>query len=174
MEIMIVDLRESEDILMKKLTTFFVVFFCLVLLVGCNKAKEEINTPTNTPSDLEDREEIVTNNTINAENNPFNFTHFSLDVKYANSQKYEAEFKNEPSAVEAEVEDTIHNEHLKGNAAYEKLEPYLKSLTFDSSTQDSAVITEVLKAFGLPEDYAEFDLEVRFNDGNNKEYKMKM
>ncbi len=158
---------------MKKRTAFFVVFFSLVLLTGCNKAKEDSNAPTNTPTNVDDTEEIVTDTTINTENNPFNFTHFSLDVEYANAQKFEAEFKNEASAVEAEFEDHIQNEHLKGNAAYEKLEPYLASLTFDSSTQDSDVISQVLKAFNLSEDYVEFDLDVRFNDGTNKEYKLK-
>ena len=164
-------LGESEDIIVNKLTTFFVVAFCLVLLVGCNNSKEDLNAPANTPTDLDDTDEIVTNTTI-PENNPFNFTHFSLDVKYPDSQKFEAEYKNDSSGVEAEIDDDILNEHFKGDEAYKKLEPYLKSLTFDSSTQDSAVVSEVLKAFGLSQDYTEFDLDVRFNDGSKKEYKM--
>lgn len=159
---------------MKPWKTFLVLFFSLALLVGCNKTKEvNTNTPANTPADVNDTKEIVTNSGVTTENNPFNFTHFSLDVKYANAKEYDAEYKNDSSGVEAEIEDNIHNEHVKGNAAYDKLQPYLKSLTFDSATQDAAVVSEVLKAFGLTEDYAEFELEVRFNDGTKKEYKMK-
>ncbi|MEO4055501.1 YusW family protein [Solibacillus sp. CAU 1738] len=157
---------------MEKFARFFVVLLSLFLLVGCNSNKVT-NAPDNAPSYQKetDKKESATSEDI--KDVPFNFTHFSLEVKYSPSETYEAEYENDSSGVEAEIEDNIHNENLKGNKAYEKLEPLFKSLSFDATTQDSVVATDVLKTFGLDENYKEFKLEVRFVDGNKKEYEIK-
>ncbi len=111
------------------------------------------------------------NNTVtNANNNSFDFTHFSLDVDYSEAQDFDVEYENEQSGVEASYEDNVNNEQLYGNDAYDRLESVFQSFKFDKNTSDDEVISEVLKAFNLPEDYQKFDLEVRFADGTEKEY----
>lgn len=111
------------------------------------------------------------NNTVtNANNDSFDFTHFSLDVDYSEAQDFDVDYENEQSGVEASYEDNVNNEQFYGNDAYDRLESVFQSFKFDKNTSDDEVISEVLNAFNLPEDYQKFDLEVRFADGTEKEY----
>ena len=80
------------------------------------------------------------------------------------------DYENEQSGVEASYEDNVNNEQFYGNDAYDRLESVFQSFKFDKNTSDDEVISEVLNAFNLPEDYQKFDLEVRFADGTEKEY----
>ena len=110
------------------------------------------------------------NKVTNANNNTFDFTHFSLDVDYAGTQEFDVEYENEQTGVEASYEDDVNNEKLYGNDAYARLESVFQSFKFDKNTTEDEVIKEVLNAFNLPEDYQKLDLEVRFADGTEKEY----
>ena len=111
------------------------------------------------------------NNTVtNANNNAFDFTHFSLDVDYANGQEFDVEYENEHSGVEASYEDDVNNNRYYGNDAYDRMESVFRTFKFNKDTSEDEVIKEVLNAFNLSEDYRQFDLEVRFADGTEKEY----
>ena len=123
------------------------------VLVGCSD-KEEV---TDVPADVENNEAYA-------------FNEFSLDVDYSATSSYEASYDNENNKTEAEIDDTVNNEKLTGDDAFSKLDPMLKSLTFDANTSNDDVIAQVLSAFGLEDNYTKFDLDVRFNDGTEKEY----
>ena len=111
------------------------------------------------------------NNTVtNTNNNSFDFTEFSLDVDYSETQDFEVSYENEQSGVEASYEDQVNNERLYGNDAYDRLESVFKSFKFNKDTAEDEVIKEVLNAFNLPDNYRSFDLEIRFADGTEKEY----
>ncbi|HWL11978.1 MAG TPA: YusW family protein, partial [Ureibacillus sp.] len=56
--------------------------------------------------------------------------------------------------------------------AYTQLLPILESLTFDETFEDQDVIDQVLKAFELEDNYNEFELEVKFLNGEAKNYKV--
>lgn len=111
------------------------------------------------------------NNAVNNADNSFGFTDFSLDVDYSATQDFEVEYENEQSGVEASYEDEVNNEQLYGNDAYDRITPLFQSLKFDKNTSDDEVISQVLNAFGLSEDYQKFELEIRFADGTEKEYR---
>jgi len=168
----------------------------LWLLAACGNNNDEVtNTPENAPTegttnnngttnngttndnnnntnnDMNGEGATTGNNTVtNANNNSFDFTHFSLDVDYSATQEFDVEYENEQSGVEASYEDDVNNERHYGNEAYNRMESAFQSFKFDKNTSDDEVISEVLKAFNLPEDYQKFDLEVRFADGTEKEY----
>lgn len=172
----------------------------LLLLAACgnNNNDEVTNTPENAPTEGTTNNngttgdnnnngntnndmngEGATNNgattnnnaVTNANNNAFDFTHFSLDVDYADAQDFDVEYENEQSGVEASYEDDVNNEQFYGNDAYDRMESVFQSFKFNKDTSEDEVIKEVLNAFNLPEDYQKFDLEVRFADGTEKEYK---
>ena len=168
----------------------------LLLLAACgnNNNDEVTNTPENAPTEgtTENNDTVnngTTNNDMNGEgatnngtttnnhavtnanNNSFDFTHFSLDVDYAGAQEFDVEYENEQSGVEASYEDDVNNNRYYGNDAYDRMELVFQSFKFNKDTSEDEVIKEVLNAFNLPEDYKEFDLEVRFADGTEKEYK---
>ena len=166
----------------------------LLLLAACggNDKDEVTNTPENAPTEgttdnngtadngtannntngegATNNDMATGNNAVTNANNDFDFTEFSLDVDYSATKEFEVEYENDQSGVEASYKDDINNERLYGNDAYGKIESMFKSFKFDKNTSDDEVISEVLKAFNLPEDYQQFELEVRFADGTEKEY----
>lgn len=54
------------------------------------------NAPQEAPTEQNDDNNNVNSGNVElAENAPFNFTSFSLDVKYSNTESYEVEYDNE-------------------------------------------------------------------------------
>lgn len=109
------------------------------------------------------------NNTVNLTHN---FAEFNLDIDYSPTEKYEASFEKDVDGLEASIEDQLNNQNFNGNEAYDKLNPILEKLTFDATTPNEQVIEEVLSAFGLNSNYIEFELDVLFTDGTQKEYRL--
>ena len=142
---------------MKKL---IMLTFLTVLLVACGD-KEEVNTADNNNNN--------NNNTINLTHK---FAEFNLEVDYSPNVKYDASFEKDVDGIEASIEDQVNNIHLRGNEAYDKLNPILEKLTFDASTPNEQVIEQVLSTFGLDSNYVEFELDVLYTDGTQKEYRL--
>lgn len=144
---------------MKKL---ILLTFLTVLLVACGD-KEKVNNPDN-------------NNNNNNNNNTINLTHkfaeFNLEVDYSPNVKYDASFEKDVDGIEASIEDQVNNMNLHGNEAFDKLNPLLEKLTFDASTPNEQVIEQVLSTFGLDSNYVEFELDVLYTDGTQKEYRL--
>lgn len=150
---------------MKK-TTLLTASLAALLLVACSN--EEVTTaPENAPTEQ-------TNTSTESLTPPaeqlFNFTKFNLDVSYDGRKSYDAEYENEPSGVEAKIEDDLTNETLTGNGAYARLEPIFKSFTFNAATPNEEIMAEVLQAFNLADHFLEFDLDIEFSDGTTKEF----
>lgn len=101
---------------------------------------------------------------------PYNFTHFDLDVDYDGDKSYEVDFENNQKGMSAELDDDINNVHATGDDASNKLVKYMESLTFNADSDPQDVLSQVITAFDLDENYREFDLEVRFTNGEVKEY----
>lgn len=158
---------------MKRYTKWFMpVLLSVMVLAACNDDDEVTTAPNTAPTEQDDDKGTTTQTEV-ATDAPFKFSSFSLDVDYGVNKKVEADYDNESTGVEASYENNLEkNEKLNGDDAYKKLEPIFKSFTFDATTANDAVIAEVLKAFELQEDYKEFELEVRFADGAEKEYKV--
>lgn len=101
----------------------------------------------------------------------FNFSEFSLDVDYSATESYEVEYDNEATGVEASIDDGRSNLKVTGNDAYTQLEPLFQELDFDKTTLDEDVIDEVLTVFGITDEYQSVEIDVRFADGTEKEYR---
>ncbi len=102
------------------------------------------------------------------------YADFGLSVDYANNDEYEAELeKNSNNSVEAEIDDTLNQVKKKGSDAFNELYPLVKQLTITKETSKEEAIQEVMKVFNLPEDYKEFELEIRFKDGTKIEFEDK-
>ena len=166
---------------MMKKTKWLAVPLSMLLLAACgnNNDKEDVtNVPENAPTEHngnttgtnDNNGTNMNNNTVSNANAAFDFTHFSVDADYSMTESFEADYENEQSGVEASIEDDVKGERLYGDEAYARLEPILKGFTFDQSTPENEVIAEVLKGFGLAEDYQDIEIEVRFADGTEKEY----
>ncbi|NYF25321.1 YusW family protein [Sporosarcina sp. JAI121] len=100
------------------------------------------------------------------------YVDFELSVDYANHHKeYEAELeKNSDNSIKAEIEDSLNKVKKKGTEAFDELYPMVKQLTITQQTSKADAIQEVMSTFDLPNDYTEFEMEIRFNDGTKIEF----
>lgn len=127
-----------------------------------NNADQNNGTDQNATDDQNEGEEHV--------DTPYNFTHFDLDVEYDNDVSYDVEYANDQKGMSAEFEDERNNIHSEGDDAYNKIVKYLELLTFNANTEDEEVLSQVITAFELDENYTSFELEVKFNNGEVKRY----
>ncbi|GGA71369.1 YusW family protein [Ornithinibacillus halotolerans] len=183
---------------MKILNLVLYATVILLILSGCNDEDKVTNPPDNAPvednsqnnvSDDSTSDTTNDNNTTNDDNNTttendatndsvnnqedesmFNFTSFDLDIEYSNNKDFDVDYENERDGMEAEIKDNLNNEKLSGDEAFERLKPIFEKMTFNKDTDNAEVISEVLNAFNLNDDYVEFELEVKFLDGTEKEY----
>ncbi|AWE07417.1 hypothetical protein DCE79_08550 [Lysinibacillus sp. 2017] len=155
---------------MKK-TALFLAISASVFLVACGDKEDATNVPDNAPVEGSNTTNNNVDNTTSNADAAFNFTHFDLDVTYANNKSYEVSYENETTGAEVKIEDDINNKKETGNQAVDTLAPIFGSFTFDATTANDDVINEVLQKFNLANDYKEFELEIKFPDGTEKEYK---
>lgn len=125
------------------------------------------NTGTTEPIHNEEEKEKTA---IKATDVKYSFTDFDLEVEYADNKSYDIEYENDGNYIYAEVDDEITGVEHKGDQAYEKIVKALEQLKFDKATSDEDVRKEVMKAFALDENYQYFDLEVKFDNGEEKHY----
>ncbi|MFL0581723.1 YusW family protein [Solibacillus silvestris] len=155
----------------------------LGLLYACNNEDANVDkdkevTGNNSVVD-ETTNNNATNNTENEEDERtgikvadvnYTFTDFDLDVEYADHKSYDVEYENDGNNIYAELDDDLNGVKYNGDKAYENFANALKQLTFDKNTSDEDVRKEVLKAFALDENYQSFELEVKFQSGEEKHY----
>ncbi|MFJ7952884.1 YusW family protein [Lysinibacillus sp. NPDC096418] len=151
---------------MKKLKVLLAVPIVAGALYGCNK-DEVKDVPEKAPVETNTKEEA---NKHTNESALFNFTNFSLDVDYSETESYDVDYDNERNGMEAELEDNRKNEKLHGDEAFTKLEPLFKQLTFDSTTPNDEVIDQVISVFNIADDYQSIEVEVKFTDGTKKKF----
>jgi len=150
-----------------RMKLWLVVSLMTVILYGCTKEKVQ-DVPANAPTKQNAGQQVSDTAT---EQITFNFLELSLDVDYSATESYEVEYENKKSGIEARLKDERKNEKLQGDAAYTKLEPLFKQLTFDSTTPNDEVIDQVISVFHITEDFQSIEVEVEFADGNEKEFK---
>lgn len=91
-----------------------------------------------------------------------------MHIDYSGTDSYEIEYENDPNGLEARIEDEINNKTFNGNEAFAQLSPIFKKFNFDPSTAEDEVISEVLKAFNLNNDFTKLELEVEYSNGVEK------
>ncbi len=167
---------------------FLFLFFILVgfIFYGCNNDEDKVtNPPDDAPAEQENSnrtdqlDDEVDNNQSSKDTNQngmqngreIHFTSFDLDIDYADNKEFDVDYENDTDGMEAELKDTVKgNEHLQGDDAFNRIRPVFESFTFDKNSPDDEVISQVLKAFDLDDNFIEFELEIDFEDGTKKEY----
>ncbi len=154
----------------------------LFLLGACNDNDEVKNPPDNAPSEDSTNNGNTTgsNGATDSNNNQSStnqmqtsnipFSSFDLDVEYDEFKSFEIEYENEASGMEAKIKDELNNRKISGDEAFQELQSRFEQFKFDASTPEQDVINEVLQSFELSDNYKEFELDVQFADGTEKEY----
>lgn len=149
-----------------------ILLLSLVLLQGCSDVDDASPPPEDIPVE-KDNDLIKQNKNEGKENTTdplFDITSFDLDVDYSGTDSYEVEYENDPNGLEARIEDEINHKTFNGDEAFEQLSPIFEKFNFDSSTAEDKVISEVLKAFNLNNDFTKLELEVEYSNGVEKKY----
>ncbi|RUL51740.1 YusW family protein [Lysinibacillus antri] len=157
-----------------KYAKILIVPFLVGALYGCNDNdvdQDELVTETN-PATETNQTDTTNDDQENAETS-YNFTHFDLDVDYANDVSYDVEYTMNQNGTTAEIDDDANKVELKGDEANNQLAGYFESLTFNETSSDEDVVNQVITAFKLDENYQNLKLEVKFNNGDVKRYEFK-
>ncbi|PLS17124.1 hypothetical protein CVD28_13805 [Bacillus sp. M6-12] len=156
---------------MKKITAIGIIpFSAMMLLAGCND-KEEVNSAPPV-GQSESTENTAGEKEAQEKKAGFTYKIFNLDAEYEKGS-YEVEFETLDSKTEASIDDGLENKKLEGDEAMRKLNTTLSKLNISSETPEKEVISEVVKAFGLNENYKDIELEIQYSDNKTKEYQAK-
>jgi len=157
---------------------------CSLLLLGaCNDNDEVKNPPDNAPSEDSTNTNNGTNTGASDSNNNQSssnqmqttnipFSSFDLDIEYDQFKSFEVEYENDNAGMEAKVKDELNNRKISGDEAFQELQGRFEQFKFDANTSHDEVINEVLQSFDLSDNYKEFELDVTFADGTEKEYNL--
>ncbi|WP_052342544.1 YusW family protein [Bacillus sp. EB01] len=139
------------------------------VLAGCNNAEEVNPLPENAPAE---NQATDPNQKHNVNKMDYPFTSFELEV---DTQKtfgaIDISYEKEKDGTEASYVDKEKDVELAGNDAMKELHENFKSFTFDQYTPEEEVLAQVSKEFNIPENVKEFEVEIVYADGIEKEYR---
>ncbi len=156
---------------MKKLNLLLFSSFLLLGAAGCSSNDNDSTPPANDEPAVENENTPSDETTKESSNSEaLHFTDFDLDVDYAKNKEYEAEYELDNGNIESEIKDDFNDLKLKGEEAFDKLEPMLLKLNIKQETPKEEAIQDTLNVFNLPDDYTKFELEITFDDGTEIEF----
>lgn len=156
-------------------------FVLVIYMAGCaNKNTEGVNEDGQEVMNQADNEQLVETPAqqgqsdqeyFQSQMDKLTFNEFEVEVKYANDKEYEAEIDKKSNGMyKAEVEDELNNRYLQDREAFDDIYSKIQTLDITSNSTQDDVIEQVLKAFGLPNDYIKFEIEIHFDDGKKLEF----
>jgi len=101
----------------------------------------------------------------------FGFTEFEMNVDYPDQDDaIEVSYEEDREKVEAEYTNKLENMELTGNDAWDEIEKAFVNMELQPDMAKEDVIPQVVKAFGLKEDYSNIEIDVKYQGGEDKEY----
>lgn len=102
----------------------------------------------------------------------FGFTEFSVEAGYPEQDDAIAiKYAEDRDNVFAEYKNRFTEDDLSGDDAMQQMEQSLQKLELTPDIAEEEAITQIIEAFGLEEGYENIEVEVRYPDGTEKEYK---
>lgn len=136
-------------------------------------ANNQSETDTgNTSSSGSDKDKAENQDDMKEMLNALDFYEFDLDVDYGDDKDFDIEIDHHSNGdIEAEVEDDLNNKHINDDLeAFNYIYPNVKKLNVSKDIDKQDAIDQVLKAFDLPEDYREIEIEFEFEDGTKVKF----
>lgn len=163
-----------------KRNTLAPLLFSSVLLLAACGDDEQVTEPVNNDNQEQPADAGGTENaspeggldqgSIGGET--FGFTELDVNVDFPeDDDMIEISYEEDRDKVEAEYKNQMTETDLSGNDAMDEIEPGLSQLELTTDTADDEAITQVIDAFGIEEGFTEIEIEVRYPDGTDKEYK---
>ena len=164
----------------KRNTLMPLLFSSALLLVACGN-DEQVTEPVNNENQMEPAEPGggtedasteggLDQNAIGGET--FGFTELDVNVDFPDmDDMIEISYEEDRDKVEAEYKNQMNETELAGNDAMDEIEPGLSQLELTPDTPDDEAISQIVEAFGIEDGFTEIEIEIRYSDGTDKEYK---
>lgn len=156
------------------------ILFSSMLILGACGDDEQVTEPVNNenqeqPADAGGTENAspeggLDQNSIGGKT--FGFTELDVNVDFPDmDDMIELNYEEDRDKVEAEYKNKMTETDLSGNDAMDEIEPGLSQLELTTNTPDDEAISQVVEAFGIEDGFTEIEIEVRYPDGTEKEYR---
>lgn len=172
---------------MKRLLYISLTILLMTILTACggnnNSGQDGImNNPDGTTNhDQEEQEAQTTSGDVTAQEDDqaymkeqmdmLHFTEFELEVDYPEQKEVDAEIDQHSNGdIEATLDDDLNNKHLRGREAFDEIYPLISTLDISVDSTKEEVINQFIKAFDLPENYLEIEVEITLNDGTELKF----
>lgn len=161
----------------KKLLLTALMLSSAMVLAACGDSDEvtEPVAPEQETQESENTSDASPSGGVEEENiggGTFGFTEFSVDADYPElDDAVDISYEEDKDRVEAEYSNRFSEQNLSGNDAMDELEPAFQQLEITKDSTDDEAIQQVVEAFGLEDGYTSMEVEVRFEDGTEKEFK---
>ncbi len=97
------------------------------------------------------------------------FREVEIDIEYDRDQEYSAEISFDDGRIEAEIEDEIKGESLKGKEAFDYIVERMSQIDITTTSDMNSVTKDILSLFDLSDNYKELDIEVTLQNGSKIE-----
>ncbi|TFE00958.1 YusW family protein [Jeotgalibacillus salarius] len=154
---------------MKKRYGITAVTSLSLLLTACGEEDETVENP----EPVEDTEQASESEGGNAnqEEAGITFLEFDMDASYeGNDNDFEISYDSEGSEIEASYENERDMMTMSGDDAFQEIQPVLSEFDFTPETEDDEVIDRVIEGFEIEEGFNSIEVEIKFEDGTEKEY----
>lgn len=170
---------------MRKVTALFAASIIAIGLSGCGNANDDKTTPKENTSgsstqkkDSNDRPADHTSNKARSQQDmkdkmdQLSYSEYEVEAKYSGDKDYEAEIEHDDKTgdITSSLKDGLNNIKLQGKESFNKVYPGLEKLTIDGTTEKNDAISQVLKAFDLPEDYEKIEISLNTAEGKKIEF----
>ncbi|EDL63654.1 YusW family protein [Bacillus sp. SG-1] len=149
---------------MKKTLSIIGALSLSMFLGACAEDEEALDNQAET----EDEEEFTDERA-----DGIKFDYFEIDVEYPDMLEaaYEVEYEKEDDGLEASLDDNINGEELDGAQAFETLYPiFTEQLTFDETTDQEEIVSQLVKGFNLREDFEFMEVDIDMSNGESIEF----
>ncbi|KIL53266.1 hypothetical protein KP77_02420 [Jeotgalibacillus alimentarius] len=157
---------------MKKRYTIAALTSFSLVLAACGEESETVEDPTPEETAEQAEEQPASDNASGPDDTGISFLTFEMDADYeGNDNDFEISYDSEGSEIEAAYENERDMLTMSGDDAYQEIQPVLSVFDFTLDTPDVEVIDSVIEGFEVEDGYESIEIEVKFSDGTEKEYK---
>ncbi|WP_336663355.1 YusW family protein [Kurthia gibsonii] len=160
----------------KKLALYAVPLLALSL-AACSTDKDEKKEETkveepasDTTNDSSSTDSSKDDSSTNEKVTEQPYKKMDLDVEYDKGD-YTFEYEKKSDGDIAEIEDERDNTKKTGDEALGEMQPIVEKFTFDQNSSDEEVKKQIMDNIKIDDNYKSIKLEVKFDDGKEKEYK---
>ncbi len=142
-----------------------------LLLAACGEETETVEDPS--PEEVSEQadEQPDTDQAGGADETGITFLSSEMDAdSEGNDNDFEVSYDSEGAEIEASYENERDMMTMSGDDAYQEIQPVLSEFNFSIDSTDEEVIDAVIEGFEVEEGFQSVEIEIKFEDGTEKEY----